>query len=118
MMSTINQGLTVYFQVDRDSTKFRQISENPNVALCASNMQLEGIARVSCHPLEDPFFIEKYRQYHEGSFNTYSHLNNEVIIEVQPRLITFWKYDTDHKPYRDFLDIRQREAFREYYPLE
>lgn len=116
MMSIVNDGMTIYFQTDKDFIKYRQIMENPNVALCVGNIQIEGVAKITCQSLEDPFFAEAYRKNHEGSFNKYSHRPNTIIVEVQPKRVTYWKYDeTTGEPFRDFLDFEQREAFREYY---
>lgn len=119
MMSIINDGMTIYFQTDTDFLKYRQIKENPNVALCIGNIQIEGVAKITCHSLENPFFVEVYKKNHEGSFAKYSHLKDATIIEVQPKRVTYWKYDevTD-MPFRDFLDLEQREAYREYYQMK
>ena len=118
MMSVIHDGLTVYFQVGTDSLKYTQIKENNHVALCIGNMQYEGIAAVTCQPLEDPFFVEQYQRNHEGSFKTYSHLHKNVVVRVSPTLITFWKYDEERKPFRDILDVEKKKAYREYYPIQ
>jgi len=45
----------------------------------------------------------------------YSHLEDEVVIEVEPTLVTFWKYNSEHKPFRGFLDVKRQQAYREYY---
>lgn len=114
-MSIVHQGLLIMFQTDVHFTKHQQIRENPNVALAAGNLQIEGTARITCHPYDNPGFIEKYCVIHESAFRRYSHLKENVIIEVDPCLITFWKYDENRNPYRDFLDVAERKAYREYY---
>ncbi len=114
-MSVINRGLVICFQTDLEYTKTGQIRQNPNVAPCAGNMQLEGTARFAGPPLADPWFAENYRRVHERAFQKYSHLESDVIIEVEPRLVTFWKYDAGHNPYRDYLDLVERRAYREVY---
>ncbi len=114
-MSIINNGLVIYFQTDQDFIKYQQIKINPNVALSTGNMQLEGVATSTCHPLENPFFVENYQKHHPSAFRLYSHLKNNIIIEVKPQLITFWKYDQNHKPYREFLNVPQQLAYRERY---
>ena len=118
-MSTIHHAGKVYFQTGL-TTKFEQLRQNPLVALCAGNVQVEGMARPVAHPLtpECRFFAEKYSQLHPGSFKTYSHLLANVVVEVTPRRVTFWKYTEDGKPYRDFIDFTARTACREMYPLE
>jgi general stress protein 26 len=115
-VSIINQGMKIYFQTDREFLKYRQIKENPNVAFSIENIQIEGQAKIAGHPLENPFFIEKYKGRHQTSFENYSHLQDEVVIEVEPTFITIWKYtEQDHKPYRDYLDVKKRSAYRELY---
>ena len=115
MMSIVNQGMTISFQTDKDFLKFQQIEENPNVALCTGNIQIEGTAKITCQPFDNPFFVDTYKLQHSTAYEKYSHLKDNVIIEVNPVLVTFWKYTADRKPYRDFLDIQQKEAYREYY---
>jgi general stress protein 26 len=114
-VSTINDGLKIFFQADRDSVKCRQIQQNSNVALACGNIQIEGKARITCHPLENSFFRENYRRHHESAFRRYSQIKDEVIIEVEPTLITFWKYDSEQKPFREYLLPGEKKAYREYY---
>ena len=40
---------------------------------------------------------------------------DEVVIQVEPTLITLWKYDSDNKPLREYLMIEEEKAYREYY---
>jgi uncharacterized pyridoxamine 5'-phosphate oxidase family protein len=114
-MSIIHDGIVIYFQTDKEFLKYQQIEKNPNVALCAGNVQIEGRATIMGHPLGNFSFQENFRIHHQSSFMKYSHLKDEVIIEVEPRLITFWKYTDEQVPYRDFLNIPQEKAYREYY---
>jgi len=41
-------------------------------------------------------------------------MENEVVIEIEPTLITIWKYQ-EGQPLRDFLDISKKQAYREIY---
>jgi len=116
-MSIVNDGLTIFFQASIDSTKYKQIEENPNVALCVSNMQVEGKAIIKKHPLDNEnfFFQNAYKKYHKGSFDLYSSLEQEKVIEVIPSLITLWKYEGSKNPYRDLLYIEEKKCKREYF---
>ncbi|HBE79558.1 MAG TPA: pyridoxamine 5'-phosphate oxidase [Firmicutes bacterium] len=115
-MSIINKGITIFFQTDKNFIKYQQIERNPNVALCIENIQIEGIAKIKGHPYENSFFTDTFKIKHKGSYENYSHLTDEIVIEVEPHFITFWKYnETDRKPYRDFINVRERKAYREYY---
>ncbi|MFW9881032.1 MAG: pyridoxamine 5'-phosphate oxidase family protein [Candidatus Thorarchaeota archaeon] len=117
MMSYVNNDLTIYFQTGKNFKKYQQISDNNNVALCFGNIQIEGLAEIKGHPFnnENSFFLELYKESHNLSYQLYSHLEDEVVIEVIPKLITIWKYDnTGKKSYRDFLDLINDTAYRIY----
>jgi uncharacterized pyridoxamine 5'-phosphate oxidase family protein len=117
-ISYASKGLTIYFQTDRNFLKARQIEQNPNVALCGANVQIEGTARIRNHPLDksNEEFVELFKNKHPLAFNTYAHLKSEIVIEVEPELITFWKY-VDNKPLREYLYIKETKAEREYYDI-
>lgn len=115
-VSYIVLNSSIYFQTDKTFLKCKQIIINPNVALCIDNIQIEGSAKIKGHPFdeENRAFVEEFRKVHNGSFNAYSHMENEVVIEIEPISITLWKYE-EGKPLRDFLDLRDKRAYREYY---
>jgi hypothetical protein len=117
MMSLVHDGLTLYFQTGTNSVKYQQMTENTQVALCASNLQLEGRAYLRAHPFApgNEFFRAQYQALHPGSYKTYSALSYNRVVEVQPALVTLWKYDAQGQPFRDFLDITGRRAWREMY---
>lgn len=115
-VSYIVLNSSIYLQTDKTFLKCKQIIINPNVALCIDNIQIEGSAKIKGHPFdeENRAFVEEFRKVHNGSFNAYSHMENEVVIEIEPISITLWKYE-EGKPLRDFLDLRDKRAYREYY---
>ncbi len=113
-VSCVSNGLLIYFQTGSDLLKFRQIKENPNVALCAGNMQIEGRAIIRSQSLSENDFIEKYKIKHRSAFERYSSMKKSFVVEVEPALITFWKY-LDNKPCRDILDLVEKKATRELY---
>ncbi|MFX1256225.1 MAG: pyridoxamine 5'-phosphate oxidase family protein [Promethearchaeota archaeon] len=117
-MDCINIGLKIMFETDRRSGKFKQMEKNPNVALCTKNVQIEGVAKIRKHPLDESNkkFIELYKKNHLYAYQLYSHLKNSVVIRVEPKLITLWKH-INGKPLRDFLFIDKRIARREYYDI-
>lgn len=106
----------IYFQKDIKFDKCMQIEENNNVALCLDNYQIEGNAKILEHPLNEKNkkFLNKFKQVHEKSFNEYSALEDEVVIEINPIFIKIWKY-IDNKPYIEYLNIMDRIATRESY---
>lgn len=117
-MSFILENEKLYFQTDINFTKFQQIKNNPLVAVCWNNIQLEGICNILGHPFETKnlSFKKAFEKYYKGSYEKYSHLNNEVVVEIAPILVTIWGYD-DEKPYREFFDFNNRSYYKEYYSL-
>lgn len=117
MMSVVHKDLKLYFQTGKDSVKSTQIGENPNIALCAGNIQIEGTASGRGHPHDEDnaAFLDLYKENHKAAYDKYSGLEEEIVFEVDVGLVTLWKYTPDgNRPYRDFLDIAGKKAFREY----
>ena len=106
----------IYLQTDIDFLKYKQIIKNPNIAFCKDNIQIEGVAKPKGHPFlnENIDFLNLYKKHHFSSFKNYSHLENEVVIEVEPTLITKWVYD-DGRPLRISFNLRENKCFQEYY---
>lgn len=115
-VSHITLDNKIYFQTDIKFDKCMQIGENNNVALCLENYQIEGTAKILEHPFNEKNkrFLNKFKQIHEKSFNEYSALEDEVVIEINPIFIKIWKY-IDDKPYIEYLNITDRVATRESY---
>lgn len=118
-MSHVNVGMEIFFQTDKRFLKVEQILKNPRVALCAGNLQMEGMAKLAGHPsdAENAEFCSLYKQKNPHSFGMYAAIKDEVVIKVKPSLVTFWKY-IDGKPCRDYLNLNENVAYREYYELE
>ena len=114
-MSIIIYKNKFYFQTDKTFIKYNQIINNPNVALCFNNIQVEGACRELGHPLveENKFFAEKFKEHFINSYTAYSHMENEVLIEITPKKITSWKYNDT--PYREFLNFDTKSYYKEIY---
>jgi len=115
-MSCVVIDKLIYFQTDKTFLKYQQILENPNIALCVDNIQIEGIAKIKKHPFdeENKKFLSTFEKSYKSSFDKYSKMKNEVVVEIVPTLITIWKYQ-DGQPFRDFLDISKKQAYRGIY---
>jgi len=111
MMSCIIMDQSFYVQTDKTFAKYAQILENPRAALCVNNIQIEGDCMLLGHPLakENIAFAQLFQAHYPSSFVKYTHLENEVLIRITPRLVTLWCYD-EGKPYRKFLDFVQHTA--------
>lgn len=106
----------IYFQTDKSFLKYKQINENPKIALCLDNIQIEGTAYFKGHPLLDKNskFCYLYKKYFYNSYLNYSSQKDEIIIEVKPKHISIWKYE-DEKAFRDYLNQDMKIAYRDYY---
>lgn len=106
----------IYFQTDKTFIKFHQISNNPKIAFCKDNIQIEGIANIKGHPLnkENSVFLDTYKKYYSNSYANYSHLKNEVVIEVEILFITMWVYENG-KPLRKNYILKDSKFSKEYY---
>lgn len=111
-MSHVNVGLTILFQTGNNSEKARQIRENPNVAFAIQNMQMEAVAEIHGHPLDNPLFIEKYKTKFPNYFDKYTNQTDEILVIARPTKITLYKY-IDGKPYRDIMLVNEKIAYRE-----
>lgn len=115
-MSCVIINRKIYCQTDKTFLKYNQMAKNHNVALCIDNIQIEGVAKIKQHPFEkeNKEFIQIFKEKYKGSYENYSRMNNEVVVEIEPTVITLWKYE-NAQPFRDFLDIKKNKAYREIY---
>lgn len=114
MMSVVQMGGRLYFQTDNTMRKYRQLSANPNVALCTDNLQIEGVCKEIGHPLENAGFCESFKRQFESSFNAYTSLENERLFEVMPTYIQRWVYK-DGLPFIEAIDTENESySFKAY----
>lgn len=59
MMSVIIINQCFYIQTDKTMNKYDQILNNPQVALCFANYQIEGISKIIGHPSSNKEFDEE-----------------------------------------------------------
>lgn len=63
-MILVSKGLKIFFMTNQNYRKYKQIMVNPNVAIVAGPLQIEGNASLRSHPLDDE--NSEYREtYHE-----------------------------------------------------
>lgn len=114
MMSFVIFDNKFYCQTDKTFLKYQQIKTNPNVALCIDNIQVEGIAKNIGKPLENKKFISLFKQYYKTSYEIYSFLENEILLEIEPTFIGVWTYK-DFIPVREFYNLKTKEIKEELY---
>lgn len=102
----------IYFKTDKNFRKTRQLFENPQVAMCWSGVQVEGIAKNKGLVTEEPGhrFEEGYKKYLWESYNKYSHTDTEILIEVTPKYVEVWDTSEDGYAYQLFIDFEKKEV--------
>ena len=104
MMSVVQINGIFYFQTDVTFKKYRQLSNNHNVALCIDNIQIEGICEEMGHPLQNSLFCDCFQECFKCSYDAYTMLKNERLFAVKPTYIERWTYE-DGIPYLETFDI-------------
>ena len=97
----------VYFKTDKNFRKTKQLYENPQVALCWSGVQIEGIAENKGLVVDEPDrrFEKLYKEHLWGSYNKYSHEDTEIIIEITPKFVEIWDTSEDNYAFQIFIDF-------------
>jgi uncharacterized pyridoxamine 5'-phosphate oxidase family protein len=119
LVSCIVYENKIYFQTGTDLIKYKQIYENNHVALCADNIQIEGIATIlgRTNDKQNNEIMEVYKKYYKNSYETYMHNETEVLIKIVLKKIIKWDYENG-KPYRIFIDVDNKQARKEMYSVK
>lgn len=102
----------IYFKTDKNFRKTKQLYENPRVALCTGGTQVEGIAEIKGLVVDEPsrVFEKLYKQYLWGSYNAYSHVDTEILVEVTPEFVEIWDEDENKNAFQIFIDFKEKKA--------
>jgi general stress protein 26 len=120
-MRIVSNGLTVWCYTDHRSRKYKQIMANQKVGIADKNLQIEGIATLKGHPLdeENADYIKSYREnqpenYERTSKRQFQRSRPEFrVIEVQPSRISLIKLGATAQENMVFiLDIAKKKAYR------
>ena len=107
----------VWFKTDKNFRKTQQLYANPQVALCWSGVQIEGIARNCGLVVDEPDrrFEKLYEKYLWGSYNKYSHEDTEILIEVSPKFVEVWDTSEENYAYQIFIDFEKESVEAKQY---
>lgn len=110
----------VYFKTDKNFRKTQQLYQNPQVALCWSGVQIEGIAENKGLVVDEPDrrFETLYKKHMWGSYNKYSHEDTEIIIEVSPKFVEIWDTSEDNYAFQIFIDFEKKSVEVKQYDKE
>lgn len=103
-----------YFQTDNQMEKYVQITNNSNVSLCFDNISIQGTCKTTGIPTDNKTFCELYSKHFNNAYNLYSHLNNEVLLEITPSIIKVWSYE-GNCPCREFYRISDKTYLKQKY---
>jgi len=111
-MSVIVYNEKFYCQTDETFLKYKQITENPNVALSYKNLSIEGKCRTIGHPLDkdNSFFADRFKKHFSLSYKSYTAIPTERLLEITPTLVYSWEYKL-LTPYMEYFDFENR-AYR------
>ena len=109
-MSVVVYGEKFYCQTNRDYLKCRQITKNPNVALCFGNYSIEGRCSIIGKPCDIPEFISAMEKSYPDAVKRWSDLLEECVLEITPTLIKSWIYENS-VPYIETWDF-SNNAYR------
>lgn len=97
----------IYFKTDKNFRKTQQLYENSRVAMCWNGTQVEGEAKVVGLVVDEPgrVFEKKYKEFLWQSYNAYSHVDTEILVEVTPHFVEIWDEDQDRNAFQIFIDF-------------
>ena len=107
----------VYFKTDKNFRKTQQLFQNPRVAMCWSGVQIEGLCQNKGLVVDEPGqrFAEGYKKFMWGSYNKYSHEEDEILIEVQPKFVEIWDTSEENYAFQIFIDFdKQAVEVKQY----
>ena len=102
----------IWFKTDKNFRKTQQLYQNPQVALCWSGIQVEGVAANKGLVVDEPDrrFEKLYEKHLWGSYNKYSHEDTEIIIEITPKFVEVWDTCEENYAFQIFIDFDQKSV--------
>ena len=107
----------IYFKTDKNFRKTQQLFKNNRVAMCFNGVQVEGYAENKGLVVDEEgrVFEKKYKEFLWQSYNAYSHVDTEILIEVTPKFVEIWDEDEERKAYQIFIDFDTEEVIVKAY---
>ena len=110
--------IILWFETDKNFRKTQQLFKNNRVAMCFNGTQVEGTAVNKGLVVDEPgrVFEKKYKEYLWQSYNAYSHVESEILIEVTPEFVEIWDEDENRHAFQLFIDFKKKTV--EYKPYD
>jgi hypothetical protein len=85
--------------------------------MCWNGVQVEGVATVKGLVVDEEgrTFETLYKKYLWQSYNAYSHVDTEILIEVEPKFVEVWDEDENRKAFQLFIDFDAQSVERRQY---
>ena len=80
--------------------------------MCFNGVQVEGVAENKGLVVEEEgrTFEKKYKELLWQSYNAYSHVDTEILIEVTPKFVEIWDEDEERNAFQIFIDFYTEEV--------
>ena len=120
-MRLVSDGLTLWCFTDRRTRKYKQIMANPIVGIADGNLQIEGVASLRGHPLdeENAAFIKAYKETQPDNYERSMHVRKNLqrpdmrVIEVALKRIALYTPGANiAQSHFDILNTVKEEAHR------
>jgi uncharacterized pyridoxamine 5'-phosphate oxidase family protein len=120
-MQFVTKGLKIFFITNPNYKKYKQIVANPNVAIAAPWLQIEGSASLKGHPIQEKNteYFEAYEEKNPESFERSKRVvftrKDLAVIEVTPKKITLYNSanaETGEEPYLEILNTVTKKAYK------
>jgi len=110
-----SNGLDLYFLTWGHSRKCIQIRENPRVALCKDDVQIEGVAEILGGLLDEKNkeYTDVLRNKFPDSVERWEHQPGMVVVRVRPTLIVTASEISSDQVYLDYVDLEDETAYAE-----
>lgn len=104
-MCIVNDGLKIYIQTDNRFEKFQNIKENKNVAINIDSVYFKGTAKILGYPSENEIFVRKMKEKHIETYENYTGLPNQVLVEIELTECRMWKFEIIHGKREEIIKI-------------
>ena len=125
-MGFVSEGLRIWLVTDERTRKWKHILANPNVALAGPEVQIEGVALLKGHPMDEEnsdyirVFEELRPEHYQIVIRPGRMLQRKAtrVIEVIPRRVMYsvfsqtWDLEPDFKPHAFVLDVPNEKAYK------
>ncbi len=110
-----SKGLDIYFFTWNGSRKFKQIEQNPRVALCKDTIQIEGTAEIlgAITDRKISKFVNVMREKYPDAIERWKNRPGMVLLRIKPTLAATGARSRGNDTYIDYLDLVEQKAYSE-----